>query len=114
MQRQTEKNVFDADGIMQRGLIIRHLVLPGNISQAIGVLDWVKANLPEDTVVSLMSQYTPCGKAGEYPTINRRLSEREYDIVLNHAEKTGLENIFIQEPEASSEEYIPPFDLSGV
>lgn len=114
MQRQTEKNVFDADGIMQKGLIIRHLVLPGNISQAIGVLDWVKANLPEDTVVSLMSQYTPCGKAGEYPTINRRLSEREYDIVLNHAEKTGLENIFIQEPEASSTEYIPPFDLSGV
>lgn len=114
MQRQTEKNVFDADGIMQRGLIIRHLVLPGNISQAIGVLDWVKANLPEDTVVSLMSQYTPCGKAWEYPTINRRLSEREYDLVLNHAEKTGLENIFIQEPEASSEEYIPPFDLSGV
>ncbi|MBR3835392.1 MAG: radical SAM protein [Clostridia bacterium] len=114
MQRQVKENVFDSDGIMQRGLIIRHLVLPGNVSQAIKVLDWVKANLPEDTIVSLMSQYTPCGKANKYPTINRKLSEREYDIVLNHAEKTGLENIFIQEPESSSADYIPPFDLSGI
>lgn len=114
MQRQVKENTFDSDGIMQRGLVIRHLVLPGNVSQAIKVLDWVKANLPEDTIVSLMSQYTPCGKADEYPTINRKLSEREYDIVLNHAEKTGLENIFIQEPESSSADYIPPFDLSGI
>ncbi len=114
MQNQIGENLFDGNGIMQKGLIIRHLVLPGNVSQAIKVLDWIKDNLPEDTIVSLMSQYIPCAKAEEYPTINRRLSEREYDIVLNHAEKTGLENIFIQEPESSSEDYIPPFDLSGV
>lgn len=113
MHRQIKENVFDADGIMQKGLIIRHLVLPGNISQAIGVMDWVKANLPEDTIISLMSQYTPCGKADEYPTINRRLSEREYDLVLNHAEKLDLENVFIQEPESSSTDFIPPFDMSG-
>ncbi len=114
MQRQVGGNAFDDNGIMQKGLIIRHLVLPGNVSQAMGVMDWVKANLPEDTVISLMSQYTPCGKASEYPTINRRLSEREYDIVLNHAEKLGLENVFIQELDSSTTDFIPPFDLKGV
>ena len=114
MQRQVGRNAFDADGMLQRGLIIRHLVLPGNVSQALGVLSWVKENLPEDTIVSLMSQYTPCGRAVEYPTINRRLSEREYDLVLDRAEELGLENVFIQELDSSTTDFIPPFDLSGV
>ena len=114
MQRQVGENVFDSDGMMRKGIIIRHLVLPGNISQALGVMDWVKANLPEDTIISLMSQYTPCGRAEEYPVINRRISEREYNLVLDHAEKLGLENVFIQELDSSTTEFIPPFDLSGV
>lgn len=114
MQRQVGGNVFDEDGIMQKGLIIRHLVLPGNISQAMRVMDWIKENLPEDTVLSLMSQYTPCGKAAEYPTINRKLSEREYDMVLDYAEKLGFENAFIQEIDSSSKEFIPDFDLTGI
>lgn len=114
MQRQVGENVFDEKGIMQNGLIIRHLVLPGNVSQAMKVMDWVKSNLPENTILSLMSQYTPCGKASEYPIINRRLSEREYNIVLDHAEKLGFENVFIQEIDSSSTDFIPAFDLSGV
>ncbi len=114
MQRQVKENVFDEDGMLQKGLIIRHLVLPGNISQAMKMIDWVKINLPENTILSLMSQYTPCGLASEYPTINRKLSEKEYDMVLSHAEKSGPENVFIQELDASSAEFIPDFDLSGV
>jgi len=114
MFRQTGEAVFDDEGIMQKGIIIRHLVLPGNISQAMKTLDWVSANLPESTVVSIMSQYTPCGDLSEYPTINRRLSEREYDTVLEYADKLGLENAYIQELDSSAEEYIPPFDLNGV
>ncbi len=114
MQRQVKENKFDENGIMQKGLIIRHLVLPGNISQAMKVTDWVKANLPEDTILSLMSQYTPCGKAKEYPTINRKISEKEYNLVLDHAEKIGIENAYIQELDASSTDFIPDFDLSGV
>lgn len=114
MLRQTGEAVFDSDGIMQKGVIVRHLVLPGNISQAMQVLDWISANMPPDTVVSLMSQYTPCGDLSEYPTINRRLSEREYDMVLDYADRLGLENAYIQELDSSKEEYIPPFDLSGV
>ncbi|MBQ5592235.1 MAG: radical SAM protein [Clostridia bacterium] len=114
MQRQVGGNIFDSDGIMQKGIIIRHLVLPGNVSQAIGVMDWVKANLPGDTIISLMSQYTPCGKAQDFPTINRRLSGREYDLVLDHAEKLGLENVFVQELDSSTTDFIPQFDMSGV
>ena len=114
MQKQVGGNTFDENGIMQKGLIVRHLVLPGNVSQAFRVMDWVKENLPEDTILSLMSQYTPCGNASEYPTINRKLSEREYNLVLDYAEKLGFENAFIQEPESSSTEFIPAFDLSGI
>ncbi len=114
MQRQVSENIFDENGIMQRGIIIRHLVLPGNVSQAFKVMDWVKTNLPEDTILSLMSQYTPCGKACEYPTINRRISEREYDLVLDYAEKLDLENVYIQEIESSSKDFIPDFDLTGI
>ncbi len=110
MKRQVGTDVFDSDGMLQRGMIIRHLVLPGNVSQAKGVLDWISANLPHDTIISLMSQYTPCGEAGEYPTINRRISQREYDLVLDHAEKLGLENVFIQDIESSSSDFIPDFD----
>ncbi len=113
MQRQVGENIFDENGIMKKGIIIRHLVLPGNVSQAFKVMDWVKANLPEDTILSLMSQYTPCGKASEYPTINRKISEKEYDLVLDYAEKLGFENVFIQEIESSSTDFIPDFDLSG-
>lgn len=114
MLRQTGEADFDDDGIMQKGVIVRHLVLPGNISQAMRVLDWVSANMPADTVVSIMSQYTPCGDLSAYPTVNRRLSEREYDTVLEYADRLGLENAYIQELDSSTEEYIPPFDLSGV
>ena len=114
MYRQVGSNVFNSDGIMQKGMIVRHLVLPGNISQALKVLDWVNDNLPKQTVISLMSQYTPYAQAEKYPSINRRLGEREYDMVLDHVEKLGLENVYIQELDSSAKEYIPNFDLSGV
>ncbi|HAS37686.1 MAG TPA: radical SAM protein [Ruminococcaceae bacterium] len=113
MKRQQGTDVFE-NGLMKKGLIIRHLVLPGNVSQAMRTLDWIKDNLPIDTVVSLMGQYMPCAKAAEYPTINRKLSEKEYNVVLDYAEKLGFENVYIQELDSSSEEFVPDFDLSGV
>lgn len=113
MRRQQEKDVFE-NGLMKKGMIIRHLVLPGNVSQGMKMLDWVKKNLSTDTYISLMGQYMPYAKADEYPVINRRISQREYDIVLSHAEKLGFENVYIQELASSSEEFVPDFDLSGV
>lgn len=114
MQRQVVKNEYDENGIMKKGLIVRHLILPGNISQAMKVLDWINENLPKDTVISLMSQYMPCGRANEFPTINRRLGKREYETVIDYTESLGFDNVYIQDLTSSDEQYIPPFDLSGV
>lgn len=114
MSRQAPVCEFDENGIMQKGLIVRHLVLPGNVSQCVKVLDWAAENLPSGTVISVMSQYTPCGEAQAYPTINRRLSRKEYDIAVRHARSLGFTNVYIQQLDSSKEEYIPPFDLSGI
>ena len=114
MKRQQPEDIFDTDGIMQKGVIIRNLILPGNISQSMKALDFVADNFGNETIVSLMSQYTPCGKCEDYPTINRRISKREYLTVLNHLDSLGFENAYVQELSSAKEEYIPPFDLTGV
>lgn len=113
MRRQQPEDIFE-NGLMKKGMIIRHLVLPGNISQGMKMLDWVDENLSNQTIISLMGQYMPCAKAEDYPTINRKISKREYDTVILHAEKLGFENVYIQELDSSSQEYIPDFDLTGV
>lgn len=113
MRRQQPEDIFE-NGLMKKGMIIRHLVLPGNISQGMKMLYWVDENLSNQTIISLMGQYMPCAKAADYPTINRKISKREYDTVILHAEKLGFENVYIQELDSSSQEYIPDFDLTGV
>lgn len=112
MCRQTGNAVFDENGIMQKGVIIRHLILPGNVSQGIKTLDWIKNNIETDVILSLMSQYLPCGEAENFPTINRRLSEREYNMVVDHADELGFENAYIQELSSSTEDFIPDFDCN--
>ena len=114
MKRQQPCDIYNGNGIMQKGVIIRLLILPGNISQTIKLLDLIADNFSNDTVISLMSQYTPCGRAEEYPTINRRISKREYKTVKDRLLSLGFENAYIQELSSSKEEYIPPFDLTGV
>lgn len=101
------------DGIMKRGVIVRHLVLPSATREAMGVFDFVKQNMP-NAFFSLMSQYTPCGKATGIKELSRKVTRREYEKVLNYILESGFENCFVQEISSSSEEYIPPFDLSGV
>lgn len=114
MRRQIPEDIYDENGIMQKGVIVRNLILPGNVSQSIKVIDWISENLPDYTVISLMSQYTPCGEAEKYPPVNRRISQREYDIVTNHLFSLDFENVYLQELSSAKEEYIPPFDLTGV
>jgi len=114
MYRQVGGAVFDSEGILTKGLIIRHLILPGLASESIKVLDWIKRNMPEDILVSLMSQYTPYYRAGEFPEINRRITRREYERVVNHFLKLGFENGYIQERDSAQEDYIPDFNLEGV
>lgn len=113
MKRQVGDDVFDENGIMQRGMIIRHLVLPSNTNSSISALDYLAENFG-DTYISVMAQYVPCGDLIEYKEINRPLTQREYDKVVNHIFDLGLQKIFVQELEAASDEFIPDFDFTGV
>lgn len=101
------------NGIMQKGVIIRHLVLPQGTKEAMAVFDWVHNNAPQ-CYFSIMSQYTPCGKATGMPVINRKVTNREYQKVLDYIMQFDSQMVFTQEKSSASEEYIPPFDLSGV
>ena len=112
MNRQVGKSVIK-DGIMQKGMIIRHLVLPKNTDQSIKLLRWIKDNLPIDTYISLMSQYVPYVKT-EYKELNRRIVTAEYQKVIDEFERLGFENGFMQERSSAQTDFIPKFDLSGV
>ena len=112
MQKQVGKNVFDGEGIMQRGIIVRHLILPHHIMQTKKILSWIKNNMPEDTYISIMAQYFPTFKAKEHPLLNRKLTNREYELVIDMLD--DFENGFIQELSECEEEYVPKFDLSGI
>ena len=115
MISQTGSPVFDEDGIMQKGVIIRHMVLPGSRKDSISILRWIREHLPEEGfLLSLLSQYTPFYKSREYPQINRRLTTYEYDKVLEEAISLGLTKGFMQEKSSAKEEYTPPFDLEGL
>ena len=114
MFRQTGQLETDKNGIAKRGIIIRHMVLPGNVSQAEKVFGWVRDNLGADTYISVMRQYTPFGKAKEIKPIDRPLSSREYSIVKSKIRELGFENVFYQQKASSSENFIPAFNLEGV
>ena len=96
MHRQVGVAKPAKDGLMRRGLMIRHLVMPGNVDNTKGVIDWVAQNLPKDTYLNLMSQYTPVYKARNYPEINRRITFNEYNEVVAYARSAGLNNLDIQ------------------
>ena len=114
MVRQTGPYEMDGQGILKRGVIIRHLLLPGRLNQAKEVMDWVANTFPPHTVLfSLMSQYTPWGKAEDYPELNRRLRKSEVRAAGAYMENLGLDG-FSQEESAVTAEYIPAFDLTGV
>lgn len=113
MLRQTGPVVLDANGIIQRGTIVRHLILPGCVEDSLAVLSWIARELP-GAWVSLMAQYLPFGDVGEHDFLNRRLTQAEYDRVVDHLFALGLEDGFVQELSSSDEKYIPAFDLTGV
>ena len=101
--------VVTENGLIKRGVIIRHLVLPSHTKNSIGVLQMISENFGTSTPVSLMAQYMPAGKAAEYPDINRRLTKREYNKVLDKMYELGLDG-FAQELEASDKKYVPEWN----
>jgi putative pyruvate formate lyase activating enzyme len=100
MYRQVGKPVFDADsGLMRKGVIVRHLVMPGAVGNAKAVIDYLYETYGDDIYISLMNQYTPMKEFAEYPKLNRKVTGREYEKVIQYALDLGVENAFIQEGE---------------
>jgi len=112
MYRQVGNPQFDERGIIKRGLIIRHLILPGNIIQTKKILSWIKNNLSEEIYISIMAQYFPTYKAKEDNLLNRKITKREYDMVVKLIK--DFKNGYIQELGEHEEEYVPNFDLRGI
>ena len=114
MHRQQPVVEWNADGTLRRGLVVRHLILPGAWKDSLRLLEWLDSALPKDGfLLSLMRQYTPTEACGEYPEINRRLTTFEYDKVVNRAAEMGFRG-FTQEASSAKAEYTPDFDLTGV
>lgn len=114
MVRQTGPCQFDGEGLLLRGTVIRHLILPGQVEQAKAVMDWVAGEFPRGTVLfSLMSQYTPWGDLSRVPEIDRRLRRGEMRSAIAYMQNLNLPG-FCQERTSAREEYTPPFDLTGL
>lgn len=114
MYRQVGAAAFDENGMMKKGVIIRHLTLPNHRHDSIAVLENIASRWgTEDILLSLMSQYTPFYRSSEFPEISRRISTFEYNSVLKRAEELGFKG-FMQERSSAKEEYTPDFDLQGI
>ena len=110
MYKQVGRTVFNERGVMQRGMIVRHLVLPNNIENSKKVLTWLHENLP-DVYVSIMAQYFPTYKAKEITEIDRKLNKEEWKEIEDYVETLGIENGFIQELGEHEEEYVPKWEF---
>nr|WP_316615260.1 radical SAM protein [uncultured Ruminococcus sp.] len=108
MLRQQPRIIIE-NGVMQRGVIIRHLVLPSHTKNSIGVLELIKERYDTRALVSLMAQYMPAGKAADYPDINRKLTKREYHKVLDKYMELNLDG-FAQELDSSDKKYVPEWN----
>ena len=108
MCRQAGPAVYDENGIMRRGVLVRHLILPGLTSESMKLLTWIRDSLPPDTPVSLMRQYIPCNNVS-VPGLDRRVTEKEYRRVLDHMLALGLPG-FLQEPDSADKEFGPVFN----
>ena len=113
MHRQAGEITFGDDDMLKSGMIVRHLILPGCVEESKEVLTWIHENLP-NAWVSVMAQYTPFGDVKGVDQLERRITQEEYDEVLEHIDNIGIENGFVQELDSASEKYIPLFDLTGV
>ncbi len=115
MIKQSGKLTYNNDGGLEKGTIIRHMVLPSHRHDSMKIMEWIAKNTSSDEVlVSIMNQYTPFDFiSDEYPELKRRVTKMEYNSVVNRAAELGI-NGFTQQKSSASEEYVPKFDLSGI
>lgn len=115
MIRQVGEPKLDSNGIIKKGVLIRHLVLPGHRKESMNILSWMKGCLKENSyILSIMSQYTPSYKSNMYSEINRKVTTFEYESVLDYAIKIGITNGYMQDRKSAAKEYTPPFNLEGI
>lgn len=114
MVRQKGPAVFDEEGMMIRGVLVRHLVLPGHTTESKNILSYLHETYGDTIYISMMNQYTPMPDASEWPNLRRKLTPGEYKRVTDHAWKIGIRNGFIQEGETAEASFIPPFSGEGL
>ena len=107
MYRQVKNPMFDENGIIKKGLIIRHLVLPNHLQNTKQVLKWIAKNMNADVYVSVMAQYFPEYKACETEDINRKLTQEEYQEIQDYISKLGIQNGYMQDLEENEKQYVP-------
>lgn len=114
MVRQAGEPAFDGRGMMTKGVIVRHLVLPGCVGDSKDVLEYLWDHFGRKIYVSIMSQYTPLPHVAAYPELNRKVTREEYEEVVDYARFLGMDQVYIQEGECAMESFIPAFDCEGV
>lgn len=114
MYRQVGNNQFNDKGIMIKGVIVRHLLLPNLENEAKKIIKYLYDTYQDHIYISIMNQYTPLKHVKDYPEINRCIKKEEYDCVLDYAISLGIENAYIQEDGTQSDSFIPSFDYTGV
>ena len=114
MVRQTGACQFEQEGYIRKGTIVRHLILPGHTKNSLAVLEYLHKTYGNDIFISVMNQYTPVWKQEKYQELNRKVTRREYEKVLNYAVELGIESGYFQEGETAKESFIPKFDYEGV
>ncbi|MGG5461557.1 radical SAM protein [Clostridium sp. B9] len=114
MFRQVGTPVFREDGKLLKGMVIRHLMLPGLLFDSKKVIDTIYSTFGDDVFISIMNQYTPMNKACEYPEINKPLNPKHYDSLIEYAASLGVKNAFIQESGTNTLAYVPSFEFQGV
>ena len=114
MFRQTGPVVYDENGLLKKGVLVRHLLLPGHVRQAKDAVAYLLKTYGNSVSLSLMSQYTPVQRVKNDPLLGRRVTKREYERLLDYALELGMENGYLQEGEAAKESFIPSFNGEGV
>lgn len=114
MVRQVGEPIFNEEGIMTKGVIVRHLTLPGYLEDSKNIIKYLYETFENKIYISIMNQYTPLNSVEKYTEINRKITEEEYDELVDYAIDLGIENGFIQVGETASESFIPEFNQEGV
>lgn len=114
MHRRCPVVRFDSDGILQKGVIVRHMLLPEHVYEAKQIMKYLYTTYGDSIIYSIMSQYTPMQNFDKYPALSRRVKKKEYEKLVDYCIELGIENAYIQDGKSAEKSFIPPFDNEGV